>query len=205
MRTISLAAALLLTVAVPSLAQTAVTFDEAAARAVAQNPTIRAARAAADRTAAEVDQVRAAWFPRLSFTESARRGDQPVFVFSSALPFRPAEDGAHGIIRVWGQHSQSSGNRSRCMGGNCAPSCTDSLENRDRRAQSSRKPERLPAHVRHRSSAGGFRPDRCPVPHGRTSTRDRRCRRPPSRSVDRGLCRHCLRPRALGRRDGPRR
>jgi outer membrane protein len=88
MRTISLAAALLLTVAVPSLAQTAVTFDEAAARAVAQNPTIRAARAAADRTAAEVDQVRAAWFPRLSFTESARRGDQPVFVFSSLLSAR---------------------------------------------------------------------------------------------------------------------
>ena len=88
MRQIALATALLLTAAAPVLAQQPLTYDRAAERALAQNPAVRAARAAADGAAAGVAEVRAAWFPRLSFTESVRRGDQPVFAFSSLLSAR---------------------------------------------------------------------------------------------------------------------
>jgi outer membrane protein TolC len=88
MRTILLAVALLLAVAAPALAQAPLAFDRAAALALAQNPAIRAARAEADRAAADVTEARAGWFPRLSFTESVRRSDQPGVVFGARLSAR---------------------------------------------------------------------------------------------------------------------
>lgn len=87
-RPIALAAAILLLAAAPSWAQEPLTFDRATALALAQNPAIREARADADRAAAEVAEGRAAWFPRLLFIESVRRGDDPGFVFGSRLSAR---------------------------------------------------------------------------------------------------------------------
>ena len=67
------------------MAQTPMTLDGAIAQAIAHNPLLRVEHAAADRAAAEVAEARASWFPRVSFSEGARRGDASVFVFSSLL------------------------------------------------------------------------------------------------------------------------
>jgi outer membrane protein len=69
-------------------AQEPLTLDRAVASAVAQNASIRAARAAADEARARRAQARSAWFPTLTFSESWQRGNQPVFVFSSLLASR---------------------------------------------------------------------------------------------------------------------
>lgn len=69
-------------------AQTPLTLDAALAAALAQNPTVAAARAQADRAAAEVTTARGHWFPRVTMTESIQRGDQPVFAFGALLSAR---------------------------------------------------------------------------------------------------------------------
>ena len=69
-------------------AQEPLTVQRAVAAAVANNPTVRAARAGADEAGARRTQARAAWLPTVSFSESWQRGNQPVFVFSSLLASR---------------------------------------------------------------------------------------------------------------------
>jgi outer membrane protein TolC len=69
-------------------AQAPLTFEEATAQALARNPTLQAARARADRAAADADVARSAWFPRLTFTETAQHSNQPAFVFASILGAR---------------------------------------------------------------------------------------------------------------------
>lgn len=54
----------------------------------AQSAQVRAAGAGAEAASREVAAARGTWFPRLSFTESWQRGDQPTFVFSSLLASR---------------------------------------------------------------------------------------------------------------------
>jgi outer membrane protein TolC len=71
-----------------ALAQTPLTFGEAAAQALERSPVMRGARARIDRAAADVTAARSAWLPRVTFSETAHRGDQPVFVFSSLLSAR---------------------------------------------------------------------------------------------------------------------
>ncbi len=71
-----------------SWAQDLLTVDQAIQQALAQNPSLRAARAAVDETGARVTETRSAWFPRVSVAESWQRGNQPVFVFGSLLSSR---------------------------------------------------------------------------------------------------------------------
>jgi outer membrane protein len=69
-------------------AQDPLSLDDAIARAVRQNPAIRAAAAGVQEAAARADQARAGWLPRVDVTEAWQRGDQPVFVFGSLLAQR---------------------------------------------------------------------------------------------------------------------
>jgi outer membrane protein TolC len=80
--------ALALWTAAPASAQTPLAFDQAVARALERSPSIRAARARTEQAAAGVSAARAAWFPRVTFAETAHRGNQPVFVFSALLSSR---------------------------------------------------------------------------------------------------------------------
>jgi outer membrane protein TolC len=72
----------------PALAQGNLTLDDAVRRARTQNPTARGAAAAEREAAHRADAARASWLPRVDFSETWQRGDQPVFVFSSLLSQR---------------------------------------------------------------------------------------------------------------------
>lgn len=72
----------------PARAQAPLTLDGALAAAMANNPALAAARAQADAADAGVAAARGHWFPRLTLTESATRGDQPVFAFGALLSAR---------------------------------------------------------------------------------------------------------------------
>jgi len=87
---VALAALGLVTAIAPAAvrAQAPLSLDDAIARAVRQNPAIRAAAAGVQEAAARADQARAGWMPRVDITESWQRGDQPVFVFGSLLAQR---------------------------------------------------------------------------------------------------------------------
>lgn len=69
-------------------AQELLTVDSAVQAALAQNPSLRAVRAAVSEADARAAEARSGWFPRVSVTETWQRGDQPVFVFSSLLAAR---------------------------------------------------------------------------------------------------------------------
>lgn len=69
-------------------AQDTLTLDRAVQAALAGNASVRAARASTAEAAAHVTEARSGFFPRVSFTESWQRSDQPVFVFSSLLAAR---------------------------------------------------------------------------------------------------------------------
>jgi outer membrane protein TolC len=69
-------------------AQEPLTLDEALQATLSQNASLRAARAAASEADAQVDVARSVFFPRVSFSESWQRGNQPVFAFSSLLSAR---------------------------------------------------------------------------------------------------------------------
>lgn len=74
--------------AAPAFAQDTLTLETAVQEALARNPSLRAVRAGAGEATERVSEARAGWLPRISFTESWQRGDQPVFVFSSLLASR---------------------------------------------------------------------------------------------------------------------
>ncbi|MDP1569508.1 MAG: TolC family protein, partial [Vicinamibacterales bacterium] len=83
-----LAAALVACGAVPVAAQSALSLDEAVARALLHNPSLTAAGYAVDEAAARVDQARAARLPRVDAFESWQRSDAPLFAFASRLGAR---------------------------------------------------------------------------------------------------------------------
>ena len=72
----------------PAAAQAPLTLDEAIARALKQNPAVRAADAGRIEASERARQARAGWLPRLDVTETWQRGNQPVFVFGSILAQR---------------------------------------------------------------------------------------------------------------------
>jgi outer membrane protein TolC len=72
----------------PSAAQEPLTLERAVQAALAKSAPLRAARAGVEEAAAKSAEARSGFFPRLSFSESWQRGDQPVFVFSSLLSAR---------------------------------------------------------------------------------------------------------------------
>jgi outer membrane protein TolC len=69
-------------------AQEPLALRQAVQEALAHNPSLQGAQAGAREADARAAQTRAAFFPRVSFSESWQRGDQPVFVFSSLLSSR---------------------------------------------------------------------------------------------------------------------
>jgi outer membrane protein len=61
------------------------TLREAIERALARNPLLQAAQHETQAAAAGVAQARAGFFPKIDFSESFMRADNPVFVFSAKL------------------------------------------------------------------------------------------------------------------------
>lgn len=86
----SVAAALVLLAggAGPAPAQTRLSLPDAIALARSRNVEARIAAEARREAEARVGQATAWYWPRVDFTESWQRGDQPVFVFSSLLSQR---------------------------------------------------------------------------------------------------------------------
>ena len=76
---------LLLVLAVPLLAQDPLSLREAARLALRENKAIAATNAGMRASAARIDEARAGKLPKLNYSESFSRSDNPVFVFSSLL------------------------------------------------------------------------------------------------------------------------
>ena len=88
-RTIFLLPALLALAAAPAArAQQPVRLEQAIQSALAKNPQLAAAVAEGDAAAARADQARAAWLPRVDFTQGFTRGNNPVYVFGTLLTQR---------------------------------------------------------------------------------------------------------------------
>ena len=66
-------------------AQERLTLADAVSRTSERHPALRAAREGERMAAAGVDLARAAWLPRVDYTEAWQRSDQPVFVFGTLL------------------------------------------------------------------------------------------------------------------------
>lgn len=79
---------LFLCLSTPARAQEPLTLDQAIEAAMAQNASLRAARASVGEAEAQADAARSVFLPRISFTESWQRGNQPGFVFASLLSAR---------------------------------------------------------------------------------------------------------------------
>jgi outer membrane protein len=69
-------------------AQERLPLPEAIAAVLTANPDVVAASAATQEAAQQAPQARAGFLPRLDFTQSWQRGNQPVFVFGSLLAQR---------------------------------------------------------------------------------------------------------------------
>lgn len=72
-------------VAAPAWGQTALTLEDAVRLALKQHPAIEASDAGVKAAATKIDQARAGYLPKLNYSESWQRGNNPVFVFSSLL------------------------------------------------------------------------------------------------------------------------
>jgi outer membrane protein len=76
---------LLLLVAVPLAAQTPLSLRDAVRLALRENRSIAASNAATESAAARIDEARSGRLPKLTYSETFVRSDNPVFVFSSLL------------------------------------------------------------------------------------------------------------------------
>jgi outer membrane protein TolC len=75
----------LLVLAVPVTAQETLTLRQAVDLALRSNPLVAAAGAGEKEAEARIHQARSGYLPRVQFSESVQRGNNPVFVFSSLL------------------------------------------------------------------------------------------------------------------------
>lgn len=75
----------LLVLAAPLVAQEAFTLRQAVNLALLSNPLVAATDAGEKEAEARIHQARSGYLPRLQFSESLQRGNNPVFVFSSLL------------------------------------------------------------------------------------------------------------------------
>lgn len=69
-------------------AQEPLTLGEAVQLALRQNPALQSSEDAANAARAREGEARAAWFPRLDFSQGFTRGDNPVYVFGTLLTQR---------------------------------------------------------------------------------------------------------------------
>src|SRR5579871_6633646 len=65
--------------------QDALSLRDAARIALAENKAITSSDAAKDAAGARITQAKSGWLPRVDYSESFARSDNPVFVFSSLL------------------------------------------------------------------------------------------------------------------------
>src|SRR3954452_16120667 len=75
----------LLILGTPLPAQEALTLRQAVDLALRSNPLVAAAGAGEREAEARIHQARSGYLPRMQFSESLQRGNNPVFVFSSLL------------------------------------------------------------------------------------------------------------------------
>lgn len=83
-----LVVSMLLAFASAARAQQPVTLGEAVQLALRQNPAFQTSEDEADAARARVGEARAAWFPRIDFSQGFTRGDNPVYVFGTLLTQR---------------------------------------------------------------------------------------------------------------------
>src|SRR5579885_1640779 len=76
---------ILLVLAAPLLAQDSLSLREAAQLALRENKALAAVNAAERASAVRIDEARSGWLPKLNYSESFVRSDNPIFVFSSLL------------------------------------------------------------------------------------------------------------------------
>lgn len=69
-------------------AQESLTLGEAVHLALRQNPAFQTSEDEADAARARVGEARAAWFPRIDFSQGFTRGDNPIYVFGTLLTQR---------------------------------------------------------------------------------------------------------------------
>jgi outer membrane protein TolC len=84
----------------PAVAQEVLTLDRAVAEALARNPVVLRAQAAMDEAEAGAAAAKAQFYPRVSFSESWQRSNQPVFAFSSLLGAREFTQADFAIDRL---------------------------------------------------------------------------------------------------------
>ncbi|HBY63904.1 MAG TPA: hypothetical protein DEH78_29105 [Solibacterales bacterium] len=70
------------------LAQAQFTVQDAARAALANHPSLDAAKARVNAAGARVEQAKGGWLPKVNYAESWQRSNNPVFVFSSLLTQR---------------------------------------------------------------------------------------------------------------------
>jgi outer membrane protein len=80
--------AVVLALAGVTLAQEPLKLEDAVQLALDKNPALRASAEEAEVARARVGQQRAAWFPRLDFSQGFTRGNNPVYVFGTLLTQR---------------------------------------------------------------------------------------------------------------------
>ena len=78
-------ATLLLLLCLPAWGQQPISLKEAARLALVRNKSLEASAAAKDAAAARVTEARSGLLPKVNYSESWARSDNPVFVFSSLL------------------------------------------------------------------------------------------------------------------------
>ncbi len=76
---------LLLILAAPLLAQDSLSLRQAVQLALRENKAVAVSNAGLRAAAARIDEAKAGWLPKLMYSESYARSDNPVFVFSSLL------------------------------------------------------------------------------------------------------------------------
>src|SRR5436190_5621888 len=78
-------ASALLALTAPVVAQEVLSLPEAVALALRSNPLVAAANAGENEAEARIQQARSRYMPRVRFSESLQRSNNPVFVFTSLL------------------------------------------------------------------------------------------------------------------------
>lgn len=78
-------AAILLTIGLPLLAQEPMSLNQAVAVALRNNAAIKASEATQKAADSRIAEARAGRLPKVNYSESWARSDNPVFVFSSLL------------------------------------------------------------------------------------------------------------------------
>ncbi len=77
---------------VPAWAQSPLSLNEAVERALSKHPSIAAAQSGIDASDARVRQAQSGRLPKVNYSESWQRSNNPVFVFSSLLSQRQFSD-----------------------------------------------------------------------------------------------------------------